>query len=454
MQSGMEQTLQAQLLMSGETRTLPDKDIPIEITHVQVRRRQESKFMERNFDCLDLRSDISPREMAGRRNFDRMIAAFSSVENELVDGHCSRAQKTLNAFSGHMKLQYETAKSKNQKKTNTNIIEILGADIFLLVFIHCSSEKLVMLKQTCRLFNDIANEAADLAVAKSFYGGFGAFLLDFGGYSIQQISLRHAKKWSQSKLLDEHSKIVSRIESASVIPLFYGLVEAEMRYAGRNLLQTFLKNGVFSDSGYFECPVKMLWYYEKTSDALMDIIVLQTVLYKIYNFTWNDVNILANSLGFNEGFRRHLHNSDVNGRRLFLLLEGLVAYDVTRSLIPSKKHQVDALLFAPEGYILPPTTSDFSRIVDAVIPPNACLDKDPSEKYNFISMLLRYTQSVYDNLEKEGLKRSFKLDDDNYFCMCSWLSSTRVRLKRGHGHISCACVNSKTHSFFLSGFVC
>lgn len=316
----------------------------------------------------------------------------------------------------------------------------LVADLWGCVFATCSASDLARLARTCRAFRDAVAAGADLATQR-FPAGYRGFLDDFGGATAHEIDVHRNLAMTQEQLLHAHGKGLLQLESLSVLPQFFDLMQREVVLHGKRLLQAFTAAGVFARPG-FASSHKQLWFYEKTSAVVMDLVTLQAVLYKIHNMSSEEVAVVMSVPPDASKWPAHMDwDRSMDG-------------DIVGNLITTLCDHRDLSL------------------------QDEWLNLGKTYEYGVMPRFMEYIRSAVTQPQSplcNVMQRSFVLGSAEFFVMVSWADESSEAMRRrvsdfrrarkdtpgpgqrcrdrGHGHISCASIDEDAHSFFISGFL-
>jgi hypothetical protein len=202
-------------------------------------------------------------------------------------------------------------------------------DLWLSVFLHCSSPKLCQLSQTCKMFRTIAPDAATAKLLPT--GCFSAELCDYlddlGGKTVNNFQHCSVTELLVTKL---NEVTLARLNVLS-IKFFFSIIKNEVQIHGVRFITDFYKRGVLRrHTSEFSRSIKKLFYYETTMSKVMDLVMLQGILCDVFQMIVdNDAQFsVARSQQMNS-----LREKKIDGTNITQVLNIMMTWTETRSLM-------------------------------------------------------------------------------------------------------------------------
>jgi len=279
------------------------------------------------------------------------------------------------------------------------------ADAWFCIFVHCSSNKLCLLSQTCHLFNAITKHAATekLNPRKFYSEALCAYLDDFGGNTCNARLNENISKVTATKLHESSLPYLPVL----CVKIFKHIVKKEVQIHGVRLLDDFYKKGVldrttniYSGQPPFRDSTKKLYYYEQSMSKLMDLLMLQSILCHCFQMSIDDVTHFAQELQC----KVWLNEQKVDGTNVTQVLNSMTTWTETRSLMDKLEEDEFAIAW--------PFDCETHRVLREM------LHTEDFDKINsFMTNILNYIQAPmtsYRDIDES--KRFFAIN--NLTCVC------------------------------------
>jgi len=279
-------------------------------------------------------------------------------------------------------------------------------DVWLCVFVHCSSQKLCQLSKTCRMFQTIAPSAATakLYPTGSFSAELCDYLDDFGGKTSNDCP-HPVPEMTISKL---HETALPALNMLS-IKLFVNIIKNEMQIHGVRLITDFYKRKVLlREEKTFTSSIKKLFYYETTLSKVMDLVMLQGILCDLFQKSVDNVTEFSSAQS--PLLKTSLREKKIDGTNITQLLNSMMSWTETRSLMDELDEREYAIAWPP--------TSITHRMLQTMLG-----TKDYEDINFFMKNILKSIQLPFTSFkELKNNTRKFMLGPKSCNCNFNFLS--------------------------------